>query len=109
MTGGHITDRLSDWLDRDEGGLSAAERREMAAHLETCAACREALKQFEDTAARVAGLSSIEVPWAVQDRARSLGKAHAAEMAQAAEVAHDAERDSRTWSWPAVCLASRGG
>jgi hypothetical protein len=107
MTGGHITDRLSDWLDGDEGGLTTAERRDMAAHLDTCAACREALNQLEDTAALVAGLPPIEAPRTVQARARSMGRAHAGEMLQDAVLASSLPRAAARLSKIEVARSAR--
>jgi anti-sigma factor RsiW len=51
------TDRLSDYLD---GDLPAAERRALAAHLETCDACAEALDDLRDLVGRARGLRELD-------------------------------------------------
>lgn len=47
------TDRLSEYLD---GELSAAERRELEAHVETCATCSATLAELRQVVARAAAL-----------------------------------------------------
>jgi hypothetical protein len=51
------TDRLSDYLD---GDLGPEERRELAAHLETCDACAAALEDLRDLVARARGLRELD-------------------------------------------------
>ena len=49
-----FTDRLSDYLDGED--LSARDRAEIDAHLETCARCRTALAELQEVAARAKSL-----------------------------------------------------
>lgn len=54
-----ITPRLSQWID---GGLEAAERAEIAAHLETCAACRGVARDLERVRAAARQLGPLDPP-----------------------------------------------
>ena len=54
-----ITPRLSLWID---GGLEAAERAEIATHLETCAACRGEARDLERIRAAARQLGPIDPP-----------------------------------------------
>jgi anti-sigma factor RsiW len=49
-----FTDRLSDYLDGDD--LSAHDRAEIDAHLETCSRCQTTLAELREVAARAASL-----------------------------------------------------
>ena len=48
------TDRLSDYLDGED--LSARDRAEIDAHLETCSRCQTTLAELKEVAARAASL-----------------------------------------------------
>ena len=52
----HWTDRLSEYLDDD---LSIREKRELEAHLTTCAECSDTLKGFQDVVARARALVDV--------------------------------------------------
>ena len=52
----HWSDRLSEYLD---GDLSPVDRTACAAHLETCASCRDTLGELVEVRHRVAGLPGI--------------------------------------------------
>ena len=49
-----FTDRLSDYLDGED--LSARDRAEIDAHLETCSRCQTTLAELQEVAARAASL-----------------------------------------------------
>ncbi|HET9950241.1 MAG TPA: zf-HC2 domain-containing protein [Candidatus Eisenbacteria bacterium] len=51
------TDRLSEYVD---GDLSPAETRELASHLEGCAACAAAVEELRDVVARARGLRELD-------------------------------------------------
>jgi hypothetical protein len=52
----HWTDRLSEYLDDD---LSIREKRELEAHLATCAECSDTLKGLQDVVARARALVDV--------------------------------------------------
>jgi anti-sigma factor RsiW len=56
MSGVHWTDRLSEYLDDD---LALRERRELEAHLATCAECSDVLKELEAVVARAQTLKDV--------------------------------------------------
>jgi hypothetical protein len=80
MTCNDVQARLSEWLDGDTGGLIAAERAAIAAHLETCAECRGELDRLKDASALVRALPRLHAPAYVQGRALALGREYAEEM-----------------------------
>src|SRR4051812_21945603 len=51
------TDRLSDYLDDED--LAAGERREIQAHLATCAGCRTTLAELREVAERAASAGDV--------------------------------------------------
>lgn len=57
---------LSAWID---GELAAADRARIAAHLQTCSACREYVRALQDTASLVRGLRAPRAPASVVDDA----------------------------------------
>jgi tetratricopeptide (TPR) repeat protein len=52
-----FTDRLSDYLDGED--LSARDRAEIDAHLETCSRCQTTLAELQEVAARAASLPDV--------------------------------------------------
>jgi predicted anti-sigma-YlaC factor YlaD len=87
MTCDTVRDLLPAWLDRNESGLSEEQRRLLAAHLETCAACRQSLRELEDTMSHVRALPRMAMPPRARARAKALGEMHAHEGYMAPLVA----------------------
>ena len=59
MSGGHVTDRLSDYLD---GTLQGAAQDRVAGHLAECATCRGVLRDLEAVVTRAGALAPVEPP-----------------------------------------------
>ena len=92
------TDRLSDYLD---GELDPEARRELEAHLGTCAACRDALAELNAVVGRGAAL---------EDRppARNLWPGVAARISGSTGVVDLGVRRARrvSFSWPQLAAAA---
>jgi hypothetical protein len=98
MTCNDVRARLSEWLDGDTGGLTAAEREAIAGHLQTCAECRAELDGLEDASSVMRALPRIEAPPFVQGRALALGREYTEELR---------ERGARDEDVPRIAALSR--
>jgi anti-sigma factor RsiW len=67
-------EELSAWVD---GELSPEERARLAAHVDTCGACREALREFEETSHLVRSLDIAIAPARITDAAMHLVRGEA--------------------------------
>lgn len=90
MTCQDVRDRLSVWRDGEaagSAGLSSEERASMSRHLDECVECRDALATLDRSIAGVRALPPPAPPTSVTKRALALGRKHADEIADSAELA----------------------
>jgi hypothetical protein len=92
---------LSAWID---GELGSDDRARIAAHLQTCPACRERVRALQDTSSLVRGLHSPRAPASVTQAAMRQVSA----MKQRAAVPWRRLRLSFAWPLPALGIGLVG-